>query len=298
VDVRARACSVRLVSSQDNQDQAPSLHTDLENEIDYSSYLHTEQLLSAQYPLSQPEHHDEMLFIIQHQTSELWFKLIIHELRGAMAGLKRDQVAACCKILSRVSHIQTQLMSQWTVLATLTPSEYAEFRHVLGHASGVQSYQNRIIEYVLGNKDERMLAVFRHKPEIHAAVREAFEAPSVYDEYIRYLARIGFEIPREVLERDVTKPHESHPAITQVLKRIYAAPERNWDAYALAEKLVDVDEAYSLWRYRHLKVVSRIIGHKRGTGGTAGVNYLERLVGRVFFPELWEVRTHIEDRKT
>jgi tryptophan 2,3-dioxygenase len=181
------------------------------------------------------------------------------------------------------------------VLATLTPSEYVQFRHVLGPASGIQSVQHRIIEFMLGNKDRSMLAVFRHDPEAHVHVKAAFEAPSLYDEYLRFLARSGLPIPQEVLERDVTQPHVRHSAIVGTVQQIYENPDTHWDAYELAEKLVDLDEAYALWRYRHLKVVSRIIGQKRGTGGTAGVGYLEQIAGRIFFPELWDVRTELEE---
>ena len=242
-----------------------------------------------------PEHHDELLFIVQHQTAELWFKLVIHELNGAIAALRRGEAQPCYKILARVSNIQSQLMSQWSVLATLTLSEYVQFRHVLGPASGIQSFQHRIIEFILGNKDAQMLAVFAHDPAARARVKAAFEAPSLYDEYLRFLARSGLAIPAEVLERDVTRPHTRHPAILATVKQIYQQPDTHWDAYELAEKLVDLDEAYALWRYRHLKVVSRIIGQKRGTGGTAGVGYLEQIAGRVFFPELWDVRTELEE---
>jgi len=183
--------------------------------------------------------------------------------------LRRDAAQPCSKILARVSNIQNQLMNQWSVLATLTPSEYVQFRYVLGPASGIQSFQNRMIEFLLGNKDARMLAIFQHDPPTLEAVKGALERPSLYDEYLRFLARAGMEIPREVLERDVTLPHQRHPAITATFKKIYSAPETHWVAYQLAEKLVDVDEAYALWRYRHLKVVSRVIGQKRGTGGPA-----------------------------
>jgi tryptophan 2,3-dioxygenase len=280
----------------DSGHPAAGLHTELHGRLDYKTYLRLDRLLSAQEPLSAPEHHDELLFIIQHQTTELWFKLVIHELHGAIAALRRDEAQPCYKILARVSNIQNQLMSQWAVLATLTPSEYVQFRHVLGPASGIQSFQHRIIEFMLGNKDEGMLAVFAHDPEVMARVRAAFEAPSLYDEYLRFLARSGLSIPQEVLERDVTRPYVRHPAIVASVKQVYAAPDKHWDAYELAEKLVDLDEAYALWRYRHLKVVSRIIGQKRGTGGTAGVGYLEQIAGRVFFPELWDVRTELEER--
>jgi len=274
---------------------AAGLHTELGGRLDYKTYLRLDRLLSAQQPLSSPQHHDELLFIVQHQTAELWFKLEIHELNGAIAALRRNEAQPCYKILARISNIQSQLMSQWSVLATLTPSEYVQFRHVLGPASGIQSFQHRIIEFMLGNKDAQMLAVFEHDPDAHARVKAAFEAPSLYDEYLRFLARSGFAIPPDVLQRDVRKPHQRHPAILAAIKQIYEATDTYWDAYELAEKLVDLDEAYALWRYRHLKVVSRIIGQKRGTGGTAGVGYLEQIVGRVFFPELWDVRTELEE---
>jgi len=274
---------------------ASGLHTKLHGQLDYKTYLRLDRLLSAQEPLSSPAHHDELLFIVQHQTAELWFKLVIHELHGAIAALRRGEAQPCYKILARVSNIQNQLMSQWSVLATLTPSEYVQFRHVLGPASGIQSFQHRIIEFMLGNKDPKMLAVFEHDAAAHASVKAAFEAPSLYDEYLRFLGRSGLAIPQEVLERDVTQPYMPHPAVIATIKQVYGAPDTHWDAYELAEKLVDLDEAYALWRYRHLKVVSRIIGQKRGTGGTAGVGYLAQIVGRVFFPELWDVRTELEE---
>jgi tryptophan 2,3-dioxygenase len=281
--------------SGSNDDQPVALDTELAGKLDYKTYLGLEQLLSAQRPLSSPPHHDELLFIVQHQTSELWFKLVLHELKGAIEALQLMNARACCKILSRVSHIQTQMMNQWSVLATLTPSEYVQFRHVLGPASGIQSYQNRMIEFILGNKDVRMLAVFAHDPPVFADVKGVLEAPTLYDEYLRFLSRSGLSIPREVLERDVTTPHRSHPEIVAAFKKVYADPMIYWNAYELAEKLLDIDEAYSLWRQRHVKVVSRVIGNKRGTGGTSGVNYLEKIASNVFFPELWEVRTVIEE---
>jgi tryptophan 2,3-dioxygenase len=276
-------------------DQAGGLDTELAGKLDYKTYLRLEQLLSAQQPLSSPMHHDELLFIVQHQTAELWFKLVLHELMGAIEALQRMDARACCKILARVSHIQNQLMNQWSVLATLTPSEYVQFRHVLGPASGIQSYQSRMIEFILGNKDARMLAVFNHDPPVLEAVKAVFEAPTLYDEYLRFLARSGMAIPREVLERDVTLPHTPNAAIVATLKKVYAEPVIYWNAYEMAEKLLDIDEAYALWRHRHVKVVSRVIGNKRGTGGTAGVAYLEKIVANVFFPELWDVRTVIEE---
>ena len=267
--------------------------TDLHGKLDYAAYLQLDPLLAAQRPLSRPEHHDELLFIIQHQTTELWFKLVIHELRAAMALVAKDQLEPSFKILARVKHIQAQLLSQWSVLATLTPTEYVQFRHVLGPASGIQSHQNRLIEYLLGNREIRYLEVFRHKPAIFAELDAAIHAPSLYDEFLRYLARRGHAIPRDVLERDLTKTHTPSDAVLAVFKNIYDKPEGQWDAYEMAEKLVDIDETMMLWRYRHLKVVQRVIGMKRGTGGTAGVNYLKTLVDSPLFPELWDVRTMV-----
>jgi tryptophan 2,3-dioxygenase len=273
----------------------PGLVTDLHGKLDYATYLRLDQVLSAQCPLSSPVHHDEMLFIIQHQTTELWFRLMIHELREGLRLVAADQLEPCFKILARVKHIQTQLLNQWSVLATLTPSEYVQFRHVLGPASGIQSYQHRMIEFMLGRKDRRMLAVFAHQPDIHARVRECLEAPSLYDQFLRYLGRHGYPVPAEVLSRDVSEPHTPHPGVVAVFKGIYENPHGRWDAYEMAEKLVDIDEAYSLWRYRHIKVVERVIGFKRGTGGTAGVAYLRHMMDDRLFPELWDVRTEIKE---
>lgn len=269
------------------------VHTDLHGKLDYATYLGLPQLLSAQRTLSSPEHHDELLFIIQHQTTELWFKLIIHELTEALRLIERDELELSFKVLARVKHIQTQLLSQWSVLATLTPTEYVQFRHVLGPASGIQSHQNRIIEFILGHKDPRMLAVFEHNAPIHTQVKAALDAPTLYDQFLRHLARRGMAVPREVLERDVTQPHVPHDGIVAVLREIYENPDRYWDAYEMAEKLVDIDEAYQLWRFRHMKVVQRVIGFKRGTGGTAGVPYLKHIFDIPFFPELWDVRTQV-----
>jgi tryptophan 2,3-dioxygenase len=275
------------------QDQ---MHTDLAHKLDYVAYLQLDQVLSAQKPLSQPQHHDELLFIIQHQTTELWFKLVIHELREAIRMVKRDELEPSFKILARVKHIQTQLLNQWSVLATLTPSEYVRFRYVLGPASGLQSYQHRLVEFLLGRKDERMLALFKHRPEVHAQLDEAFRAPSLYDEFLRYLSRHGHAVPADALDRDVTRPHEANPGVVAVLKAVYENPDAHWDAYEMAEKLVDIDEQYALWKHRHVKVVERVIGFKRGTGGTSGVNYLRDRVDDRLFPDLWDVRTVIEER--
>jgi tryptophan 2,3-dioxygenase len=265
--------------------------------LDYATYLDLDDLLAAQRPLSDPPHHDEMLFIVQHQTTELWFKLMLHELRAATEFVRRDDLESSFKILARVKHIQTQLLNQWSVLATLTPTEYAQFRYALGPASGFQSHQNRLIEMALGKRDARVIDVFRGVPAIRSELEAALHAPSLYDEFLRWLARRGMAVPREVLERDVSLPYQSHTGVTDVVVSIYEHPDASWDAYEMAEKLVDVDETYSLWRYRHLKVVLRVIGTKRGTGGTAGAAYLREMVDEVFFPELWEARTALRERQ-
>ena len=267
------------------------IETDLAGRMTYSGYLYLDKVLAAQHPLSEPQHHDEMLFIIQHQTAELWMKLIIHELSEAIRCLQRDTIGPCFKILARVKHVQTQLTTQWAVLETLTPSEYLQFRDVLGPASGFQSLQYRLIEFMLGNKDGRMLQVQEHDPAAAARLGEALRTPSIYDEFVRYLARQGMAVPREVLERDVSQPYEPHDGVVEVFRTIYQSPEDHWDAYEMCEKLVDVDEQFSLWRFRHMKTVARIIGYKRGTGGSSGVPFLKQMVEHEFFPELWSVRT-------
>lgn len=267
-----------------------------EGQLDYATYLALDELLASQQPLSDPPHHDELLFIVQHQTTELWFKLMLHELREACRLVRADDLEGSFKILARVKHIQTQLLGQWSVLETLTPTEYAQFRYVLGPASGFQSHQNRLIEIVLGKRERRLLDAFRHAPPLLAELEAALGRPSLYDEFLRWLARRGVAVPPEVLERDVASPYRAHPGVTDAVVRIYERPDRSWDAYEMAEKLVDVDETYALWRYRHLKVVQRVIGGKPGTGGTAGAGYLRRMVDEVFFPELWEARTALRER--
>jgi tryptophan 2,3-dioxygenase len=279
-----------------DQSLDPGVVTDFKDRLTYSGYLQLGRLLSAQLPLSSPPHHDEMLFIIQHQTTELWFKLLLHELRAALGMVQRDQLEPSFKILARVKHIQAQLVSQWSVLATLTPTEYAEFRHVLGNSSGFQSVQYRTVEFLLGNKDPRMMQVHRHDPAAMAQLEEALRAPSLYDEFLRHLARRGLPVPRAVLERDVTQPAPQDPALRELFRTIYEEPAAHWDAYEMCEKLVDVDEQFSLWRFRHMKVVQRVIGFKRGTGGTAGVAYLRQAIELAFFPDLWDVRTEIRER--
>jgi len=269
----------------------PGIITDLARDTSYGGYLQLELLLSAQRPRS--SHHDEMLFILQHQVSELWMKLMIHELAAAIEHVKAERLAPCFKILARVKQIQRQLFEQWAVLETLTPSEYVQFRHVLGPASGLQSYQFRAIEFLLGNKDPAILAVHRHDPALHAWLDRLLREPSLYDEFLRHLGRRGMALPPERLERDWSQPYRRHDGVVAAFKAIYDAPDRHWDAYDMCEKLVDVEENFQLWRFRHVKTVERVIGFKRGTGGTAGVAFLRKTLEVALFPELIEVRTSI-----
>jgi len=272
----------------------PGIILELTDESSYGGYLCLDRILGAQQPRS--AHHDELLFIIQHQTSELWMKLMVHELSAAIEHVKADRLSPCFKILARVKQIQRQLFEQWAVLETLTPSEYVQFRDTLGPASGLQSFQFRAIEFLLGNKSARLIDVYRHAPATHAWLSRLLAQPSVYDEFLRHLARRGLPIPASRVTRDWTQRYERHPGVVEVLKTIYETPDRHWDAYEMCEKLVDVEENYQLWRFRHLKTVERTIGFKRGTGGTAGVSYLKKTLEVALFPELIDVRTAIEKK--
>ena len=279
------------------RDLEPGIVTDLANRLTYAGYLRLDRLLTAQEPLSGgpgvPPRHDEMLFIIQHQTSELWLKLMIHELKAAIAFVRADRLAACFKILARVKLIQKQLFEQWAVLETLTPSEYEAFRPALGTSSGFQSAQYRALEFLLGNKQAALVDVFRHDAAIHAELVALLHAPSLYDEFLRHLARRGLPVPGRCTERDWTQPYVRDPDLVVAFKLVYDDPERWWDAYEMAEKLVDVEESFQLWRFRHMKTVERTIGHKTGTGGSSGVGFLKRALEHTFFPELIDVRTLI-----
>lgn len=266
---------------------------DFRDNLSYRKYLHLDELLGAQHPISEPEHPDEMLFIIQHQVSELWLKLMSHELRSAQRHFAGDELRPALKCLSRVKHIQRTLTDQWSVLATMTPSEYAGFRGNLGTASGFQSHQYRAVEFALGNKNADMIGVFDDDPDARAQLTEVLEAPSVYDEFLRYLARHGHAVPEPLLNRDVTRPHTFTQDLLPVLLAIYQDAEGNWDAYETCEELVDLEENFQLWRFRHLKTVERIIGFKRGTGGSSGVPFLRAALDLTFFPELYAVRTEI-----
>lgn len=270
-----------------------SIQTDFRSRLDYAGYLHLERILNAQEPLSKPEHHDEMLFIIQHQTSELWMKLAVHELRAAVEHVKSDRLSPCFKILARVKQIQRMLFEQWAVLETLTPSEYMQFRGVFGQASGLQSFQNRMIEFLFGNKDAKAIKVFHHQPEIHAELTRMLHEPSLYDEFLRHLARKGFALPKESIDRDWSQPYQERPEVVEVFREVYEHPDRHWDAYEMCEKLVDVEEQFALWRFRHVKTVERIIGFKTGSGGSSGVPFLRQGLMIRLFPELWDVRTEI-----
>ncbi len=266
-------------------------HTDFTGEMSYGDYLALDQLLSAQHPRS--AHHNEMLFIIQHQTTELWMKLMLHELRAARERIKSDDLQPAFKMLARVSRIMAQLIQAWDVLSTLTPSEYLDFRDSLGRSSGFQSYQYRLIEFVLGNRNPAMLAMHQHRADIHAALEAELAMPSLYDEALRLLARRGFLLPQTVIERPWRVSHGADPAVEAAWMAVYRDPDHHWDLYELAEELVDLEDYVRQWRFRHVTTVERVIGGKRGTGGTAGVPYLRGLLEIRLFPELWDLRTRL-----
>ena len=269
------------------------MHTDLVGRLTYGGYLDLDRLLNAQHPLSEPAHHDEMLFIVQHQTTELWLKLMIHELRGARAYLDADELAPARKSLARVKHILHTITDQWSVLATLTPTEYADFRGVLGPSSGFQSVQYRAVEFLLGNKQPAMLKVFRGDPAAQELLTDVLAAPTVYDAFLRLIARRGLPVPQEILDRDVREPWVENAALVTVFREVYTDTDTHWDLYETSEDLVDIEDAFQLWRFRHLRTVQRTIGFKRGTGGSSGVDFLKRALDLTFFPELITVRTEI-----
>ncbi len=272
------------------------IHTDLQGRLTYGGYLRLDQLLSAQQPLSNPPHHDEMLFIIQHQTSELWLKLLAHELRAAIGFLQRDEVWQCRKVLARSKQVLRQLTEQWSVLETMTPSDYMGFRELLGPSSGFQSLQYRTIEFMLGNKNAAMLKVFAHDPDGQAGLAAVLDAPSLYDEFLLYLARFGHPVPAAHLARDWRQPHVFDAELVPVFARVYEDTDRYWREYELCEDFVDLESQFQLWRFRHMRAVQRIIGFKRGTGGSSGVGFLRQALELSFFPELFDVRTTLEPR--
>ena len=264
---------------------------DFSQSMSYGDYLQLDAILSAQKPLSPA--HDEMLFIVQHQTSELWMKLMLHELRAAIGHIAGDALQPAFKMLARVSKIMEQLVHAWDVLATMTPPEYSAMRPYLGSSSGFQSYQYRSIEFALGNKNRAMLQPHAHRPDLLAQVQAAFEAPSLYDEALRLLARRGLPVPASHTDRDWTLPYAESDAVERAWLTVYRDPAQHWDLYQLGEELTDLEDAFRLWRFRHVTTVERIIGFKRGTGGTGGVSYLRKMLDVVPFPEIWELRTDL-----
>lgn len=279
--------------SSNTRDLEPDIERDFSTAMSYGDYLRLDVLLSAQRPLSDPPQHDELLFIIQHQTSELWLKLMVHELRSARDLLRADELAPALKRLARVKHVQHSLTDQWAVLATLTPSEYAEIRPFLATSSGFQSAQYREVEFLLGNKSAEMVQVFSHDRKAQDALSRLLHEPSLYDEFLRYLARRGYRVPEHLLDRDWSLPHRVDSGLVEVFAEVYAAPHEHWGVYETCEELVDVEDNFQQWRFRHLQVVQRTIGHKVGTGGSSGVDFLRRALDLTFFPELYEVRTLI-----
>ena len=264
---------------------------DFSRDMSYGDYLQLDAILNAQKPLS-PDH-NEMLFIVQHQTSELWMKLMLHELEAAVAHVAADRLPEAFKMLARVSRIMEQLVHAWDVLATMTPPEYSAVRPYLSKSSGFQSAQYRRIEFMLGNKNRAMLKPHEHRPELLAQVQAAFEAPSLYDEVLRQMARRGIPMPAVQLDRDWTQPHEASEAVKDAWLIVYRDPRAHWDLYQMGEELVDLEDAFRLWRFRHVTTVERVIGFKRGTGGTGGVSYLRKMLDVVLFPELWTLRTDL-----
>lgn len=281
--------------TENRRELETSIHLDLQHGGTYGDYLKLDQVLSAQQPVTSA--HDEMLFIIQHQTSELWIKLLLHELDAAVDLVRTDRLAESFKIFARVAHIQRMLFEQWAVLETMTPSEYLEFRDALGKASGFQSYQYRALEFVLGNKDSNALKPHRHEARLHAELEQRLKAPSLYDEFLRWLARHGHPVPADRVDRDFTQPYERSDQVVEVFRVIYDAPDKHYEAYDMAEKLVDVEERFQLWRFRHMTTVKRIIGFAQGTGGSSGVGFLKKALDLTFFPELWDVRTHLARKR-
>ncbi|HWM66671.1 MAG TPA: tryptophan 2,3-dioxygenase family protein [Steroidobacteraceae bacterium] len=266
-----------------------AIHWELGSSLSYGEYLQLNKILDAQKPLTYE--HDEMMFIIVHQSSELWMRLMLHELRGVLECVRRDDLDPSFKMLARVAHVQTQLIATWDVLSTMTPFEYSAFRNALGRSSGFQSVQYRVLEFLLGNKHPQMVDVHKRDPEAFAVLQSTLEAPSLYDEVLRLLSRRGYGIPEEYLTRDFKEPYVASKQVAGAWLGVYHNAEKDWDLYELAERLVDLDQKFQLWRCHHLKTVERIIGYKPGTGGTGGVSYLAKALELKFFPELWTIRT-------
>ncbi len=266
-------------------------HLDFKKAMSYGDYLKLDLLLEAQQPRS--TEHNEMLFIIQHQTTELWLKLALHELNAARAAIQANTVGTALKMLARVSRIMNSMIQAWDVLATLTPTEYTAFRDSLGHSSGFQSHQYRQLEFMFGNKNAALLAPFAHRADVHQLLLEALHAPSLYDEAIMLLARRGISVDAAATERDFSTPYQPNTSVEAAWRSVYAAADTEWDLYELAEKLIDLEDYFRQWRFRHVTTVQRVIGFKRGTGGTSGVSYLKAVVDIQLFPELWSLRTNL-----
>jgi tryptophan 2,3-dioxygenase len=267
------------------------VHWDMRGAMSYGDYLQLDHLLAAQTPLT--GQHDEMLFIVIHQASELWIKLCLHEIAGAIRQIRADELGPAFKMMSRVARVQVNLIQSWEILSTMTPFDYSSFRSALGKSSGFQSFQYRMLEFRLGNKNREMARVYEGQTAAAAAVQAALTEPSIYDEALALLARRGLPVPQEKLARDFAEPYVSDPRVTEAWRQVYRDAETHWDLYELAEKLVDLEYRFHLWRYSHMKTVERIIGSKPGTGGTSGVNYLKKALDLRFYPELWDVRTEI-----
>ncbi|MBT2683916.1 tryptophan 2,3-dioxygenase [Bacillus sp. ISL-37] len=276
---------------KEEQKTSHEIHTDFSKELSYGSYLQLDNILSSQHRLS--DHHDEMLFIIIHQASELWMKLILHEVSAAIDCIRKNDLEPSFKMLSRVSRIQQQLIQSWSVLSTLTPAEYMEFRDKLGHSSGFQSYQNRLIEFALGQKQSHVLSVYKHDADLYKKMEDALYERSIYDAAIGAMAMRGLPIDDAALNRDWSAPYEPNASVEEAWLTVYRNVDQYWDLYELAEKLVDIGSQQQLWRFNHMSTVERIIGHKTGTGGSAGVSYLKKVVDHRFFPELWSLRTKL-----
>ncbi|ESU31124.1 tryptophan 2,3-dioxygenase [Bacillus sp. 17376] len=276
---------------KEEQKTSHEIHTDFSKELSYGSYLQLDNILSSQHRLS--DHHDEMLFIIIHQASELWMKLILHEVSAAIDCIRKNDLEPSFKMLSRVSRIQQQLIQSWSVLSTLTPAEYMEFRDKLGHSSGFQSYQNRLIEFALGQKQSHVLSVYKHDADLYKIMEDALHERSIYDAAISAMAMRGLPIDDSALNRDWSAPYEPNASVEEAWLTVYRNVDQYWDLYELAEKLVDIGSQQQLWRFNHMSTVERIIGHKTGTGGSAGVSYLKKVVDHRFFPELWSLRTKL-----
>lgn len=267
------------------------IHTDFKEKMTYGDYLQLDTLLASQKRLS--DHHDEMLFIIIHQVSELWLKLIIHETKAAITAIQHDEYQPAFKMLARVSNIQSQIIQAWDVLSTLTPAEYMEFRDKLGNASGFQSYQYRLVEFVLGYKTSYIMKIYENEPHLYDELKKAYKAPGLYDVAIQALARHGFDIHSDIVDRDFSQTYERDDTVEQAWLHVYKDIDKYWNLYQLAEKLVDIEDWFQQWRFRHMKTVERIIGMKKGTGGSSGVGYLKKVIDHYFFPELWDIRTKL-----